>query len=67
MRGLAQESVGLDRTLEITNEIMTVGSQASAQLDGQSGRLKNAGSNLSLLENSAVPGAQKLIGLISKH
>ena len=67
MRNLAQESVGLDRTLEITNEIMQVGSSASSQLDGQTSRLKRAGSNLSLLEHSAVPGAEKLIGLISKH
>lgn len=34
VRGLASESVGMDRTLGITNEIMTVGSAASAQLEG---------------------------------
>ena len=46
IRGLAQESKGLDRTLDLTNEIMTVGGQASAQLEGQTNRLRNAGSNL---------------------
>lgn len=34
VRGLASESVGMDRTLGITNEIMTIGSTASAQLEG---------------------------------
>ena len=66
MRGLASESVGLDRTLDLTNEIMSVGSAASSNLEGQTGRLRNAGNNLSRIETAAVPGAEKLIGLISK-
>ena len=67
MRGFAQESQGLDRTLDLTNEIMSVGSSASAQLDNQTRRLKNAGNNLSTIERTAAPGAEKLIGMISKH
>ena len=67
MRGLAQESTGLDRTLDLTGEIMSVGSSASAQLDGQTRRLKNAGNNLSTIERTAAPRAEKLIGMINKH
>ena len=67
MRSLAQESVGLDRTLDLTNEIMHVGTSASSQLAGQTNRLRNTNSNLSKIERSAVPGAEKLIGMISTH
>ena len=67
MRGLASESQGLDRTLDLTNEIMQVGTSASSQMDGQTARLRKANSNLSKIEKSAVPGAEKLVGLISKH
>lgn len=67
MRGLAKESTGLDRTLDLTNEIMSVGGTASSSLDGQTRRLKNAGGNLSKIERTAAPGAEKLIGMISKH
>ena len=66
VRGLASESQGLDRTLDLTSEIMSVGSAASAQLDGQTGRLRNTNSTLKKLEET-VPGAEKLISLISKH
>ena len=65
MRGLALESSGLDRTRELSDEIVAVGSAASAQLDGQTGKLHNAGSNLSKIEKSAVPMAEKLVSLIS--
>ena len=65
MRGLALESSGLDRTRELSDEIAAVGSAASAQLDGQTGKLRNAGSNLSKIEKSAVPMAEKLVSLIS--
>lgn len=67
MRGLAAESCGIDRTMDLSNEIMTVGSAASSQFAGQTNRLRNAGSNLSKIEKSSVPGAEKLIQLISKH
>ena len=67
MRGLAKESTGLDRTLNLTTEIMSVGSSASAQLDNQTQRLKNAGNNLGKIERTAAPGAEKLIGMINKH
>ena len=67
MRGLAQESTGLDRTLDLTSEIMSVGSAASSQLEGQTSRLRNANSTLSKIERSSVPGAEKLVSLISKH
>ena len=67
MRSLAQESVGLDRTLDLTNEIMSVGSSASSQLAGQTNRLRNTNSNLSKIERSAIPGAEKLIGMIGRH
>ena len=45
---------------------MSVGSAASSQLEGQTSRLRNTNSTLKKIEET-VPGAEKLISLISKH
>ena len=45
---------------------MSIGAKSSAQLEGQTNRLRNTNSTLSRIETSAVPGAEKLVGLISK-
>jgi len=63
IRGLASESVGLDRTLDLTNKIMSVGSAASSQLESQKSRLKNATSNLFQLSITALFG-NELVGRI---
>lgn len=37
------------------------------QLEGQTARLKNTGKNLNKIEKSAIPGADKLIHMISNR
>ena len=44
-----------------------MGTDSAARLEGQTSKLKKANSNLSLIEKSAIPGADKLIALIGKN
>ena len=67
MKNLADESSGLDKTIELSSSINQMANESAARLEGQTGKLKNARSNLSKLEKSAIPGADKLISLIGKH
>lgn len=67
MRNLANENNGLDKTIELSNSIMQMGSESAAMLEGQTSKLRNANKNLSKIEKSSIPGADKLISLIGKH
>ena len=67
MRALAAESQGIDRTLELSEQIINMGEESSNMLSGQASRLMNVGKNLGRLELSALPGADKLITLIGKE
>ena len=44
-----------------------MGNEQASRLEGQTNKLMNARRNLQLIEKSAIPGAEKLMGLIGKH
>ena len=44
-----------------------MGNDSASRIEGQTSKLRNANRNLSKIEKSAIPGADKLISLIGKH
>ena len=43
-----------------------MGNDQASRLEGQTNRLMNANKNLTKIEKSVIPGAEKLVGLIGK-
>jgi hypothetical protein len=67
MHQLSQEGANLDKTLAMTNEIVSMGANSAQSLQGQTNRLRNTNRNLGKIEKSALPGADRFITMINKH
>jgi len=63
---MAGEGKQLDATIRMTQEVIEMGSSSAAQMHGQTDSLKNTNSILGRMQNSAIPGADKLVSMINK-
>ena len=61
-----KEGSKLDRTIAMSEKILGIGSMSSQMMQGQSEKLKKSGRNLKRIEKSAVPGLDRMVGMI-KH
>lgn len=66
MGQLAQEGSTLDKSIQMTNQIVKMGVNSASALQAQTGRLANTSRTLSKLERSALPGADRLITMVNK-
>jgi uncharacterized membrane protein YvbJ len=56
----------LDRTIAMTEQVLGIGLSSQAQMQTQSDKLKKTGRNLKQIEKKAVPGLDKMLGLIKR-
>eukprot|EP00347_Sterkiella_histriomuscorum_P000833 403374341 len=66
MKSLLKEGDKLDKTLSMADEIINMGSQSSMSMQVQNEKLRRANRNVKRIQDSAIPGLDKLMGLIKK-
>ena len=64
LKGLMSEGDRLDKAIAMTSEIIGIGSVSGQNMRAQSEKLRKTGRNLKKIEHSAIPGLDKLIGLV---
>jgi len=66
MKSALKEGERLDKTLSLAEEIIQLGNQSSQGMQGQSEKLKKTQRTLKRIQESSIPGLDKLLGLIKK-
>ena len=64
MKGMLKEGTQLDRTIALSHEILSIGGQSSQSMYQQSEKLKKTGRNLKRIEQSTLPGIDRMMSLI---